>query len=37
MACEKALTEAGEGLGTKEKDTWVGMGAGMWFKIRLSG
>lgn len=37
MACEKALTEAGEGLGIKEKDTWVGMGAGMWLKIRLSG
>lgn len=37
MAREKALTEAGEGLGIKEKDTWVGMGAGMWFKIRLSG
>lgn len=28
MACEKALTEAGEGLGIKEKDTWVGMGGG---------
>lgn len=36
MAREKALTEAGEGLGIKEKDTWVGLGAGMWFKIRLS-